>query len=88
MEAFTTVIKNIIVQRIKSNKSWFNEFGSTQKMLNRYHYQDLEDYKVEFVKKDKVYFKIVPSYFSFPGGSYFWKCYDGEIENNCVLFYY
>lgn len=86
-------IRNLFIDKLKSGKFWENEFGmcnftgnllATHKMI----YESEDDFKVQLKQKSTmIYFKIVPSYFSFPGGQYYWNYADGEINNGDIKFY-
>lgn len=86
-------ICSMFMDTIKSGNFWENEFGmcnfsgnvlTTQKTI----FESENDFKVQVKQSSTVtYFKIVPSYFAFPGGMYYWNYADGEINNGDIKFY-
>lgn len=64
--------------------------GTTKKksMNQKEDFRNINNVKVQIKNKnDRIYFKIVPSYFALPDGSYCWNSYDGEILNSTLMFF-
>jgi hypothetical protein len=85
-------VSALFLDKIKKGESWENEYGmcNTHKRFPTHKclYEKEEDYKVQFKTVTGVdYFKIVPHFYAFPGGSYYWDSVDGEITDGHITFY-
>lgn len=89
MEKYISLIKNDFLQMIKYKENWENEFGScgnNYTLKNAFHSE--KDFKIDFKSYQNItLFKIVPSYFSVPNAHYYYKYYDGKIENDTVYWF-
>ena len=77
---------------IEKGEKWENEYGycNTSRTLPlKSTYYTRTDFKVQCKPKSNhtTLFKIVPAYFSFPGGPYYWHYPDGTLENGKIIFY-
>jgi hypothetical protein len=81
-------IKRCFLEKMKGGETWENEFGSCNKKHPlKTEFKHEKDFKIDCIETNgKRGFKIVPSYFSFPGGQYYWHYLDGFIENERIEF--
>lgn len=86
MNIYTKLIQMKVEENIEKKTPWVNEYGSTHRELyKKEFYQTCNDFKIEYYRNPKdntLYFKIIPSYFSFPGGYIYWEYYDGMIQED------
>ena len=86
MDTYTELIHMTLEEKIERKKQWCNEYGSVHRELYKKDlYKTRKDYKINYYrcpKDNTLYFKVVPSYFSMPGGQYYWEYYDGIVQEN------
>jgi hypothetical protein len=86
MDTYTELIHMTLEEKIERKKPWCNEYGSVHRELYKKDlYKTRKDYKINYYrcpKDNTLYFKVVPSYFSMPGGQYYWEYYDGIVQED------
>jgi hypothetical protein len=89
-------ISNQFLDKINKGVFWENEYGmcnsktsmNTHTHAHKCVYEKETDFKVQMKTLNGIdYFKIVPYFYAFPGGSYYWESVDGKIINGQITFY-
>ena len=85
-------ISDQFLDKINKGIFWENEYGvCNSKTLTNVHkcvYEKEADFKVQMKIIDGIVcFKIVPYFYAFPGGSYYWESVDGKVINGQITFY-
>ena len=84
-------ISNQFLEKINNGTFWENEYGvcNSKKTVcaHKCVYQKETDFKVQLkIVNGIVCFKIVPHFYAFPGGPYYWDSVDGKVINGQITF--